>query len=229
MSFIATTTPISIPRTEIVAATPGPSLPLYGLDIETDTALGGLDPTTVPIVAVAVAGEGWSTVIDGDEHHILTELEHAVASLPAGVLVTWNGGRFDLPFIHDRAARAGLSLGLHLAPDTLWRSTHEPLPGHSGGYTGWWHQHRHLDAYRVYRADVGASLGLPCGLKPLSRLLGLRPVEVDRGAIHELSRDELSAYVASDAVLARELALRRWPTASRAIDQMPEVTAPAVT
>ena len=46
----------------------------------------------------------------------------------------------------------------------------------------------------------------------------LTPVEVDRTEIHNLSPEELDAYVASDAELARELALRRWPTARLAID-----------
>ena len=87
-----------------------------------------------------------------------------------------------------------------------------------GGYTASWYQHRHLDAYQVYRADVGASLGLPCGLKPLARMVGLSPVEVDRARIHELTDTELERYVASDAVLTRELALRRWTTARLSID-----------
>ncbi len=191
---------------------------VYGLDIETDTSRGGLDPAVAPIVAVALCGDGWSSVFDGDEVDIVRELDEAIAELPPGVLVTWNGSRFDLPFLADRARLLGLVLGLELAPDPHHRSRHEPLPGHAGGYIASWHQQRHLDAYAVYRADVGASLGIPCGLKPLSKMLGLRPVEVDRAAIHELSGEALNEYVASDAILARELALRRWPTASRSID-----------
>ncbi len=191
---------------------------MYGLDIETDTELGGLDPEHAPIVAVALCGDGWNIVFDGDEVDVLRDLDEAIARLDAGVLVTWNGSRFDLPFISDRAHRIGIELGLRLSPDGYHRSRHEPLPGHTGGYIASWHAHRHLDAYIVYRADVGASLGIPCGLKPLSRMLGLSPVEVDRTAIHELSAEQLNAYVASDAELTRELALRRWPTASRAID-----------
>ena len=70
----------------------------------------------------------------------------------------------------------------------------------------------------LYRADVGRSLGFPCGLKPLSRLVGLAPVEVDRSCIHLLDDAALEAYVASDARLARELVLRRWPVAERATD-----------
>lgn len=134
------------------------------------------------------------------------------------MLVTWNGARFDLPFLADRAALIGVSLGLDLLADHRSRSRRDPLPGHLGGYLGRWHAHRHLDAYAVYRADVGASLGLPCGLKPLAKLLGLSPVEVDRAVIHELSPEQLVDYVASDAILARELAIRRWPTARLAID-----------
>ena len=193
---------------------------VYGLDIETDTALDGLDPNLAPIVAVALAGDGWTQVFDGDELKLLSDLDAAIADLPPGVLVTWNGARFDLPFLTDRASRGGVSLGLQLVADERSRTRRDPLPGHLGGYLARWHDHRHLDAYAVYRADVGASLGVPCGLKPLSRLLRLEPVEVDRTAIHELSASDLEAYVASDAILARELALRRWPTAARAIDAL---------
>ena len=172
-------------------------------------------------MAVAVSGFEWSVVFDGDEKSILAELDDAIVALEPGVIATWNGARFDLPFIGDRARSAGLSIGLSLTPDTISRSRHEPLAGHSTGYFGSWYQHAHLDAYRVYRADVGASLGIPCGLKPLARLMGLAPVEVDASAIHELDTAEVRAYVASDAILTRELALRRWPTARRAIDQLP--------
>ena len=192
---------------------------MYGLDIETDTAAGGLDPSTAAVVAVAVTGPDWNVVLDGPEPQLLAQLDDAIRALDAGVLVTWNGSRFDLPFLADRASRCGVELGLRMAPDTRFRSHREPLPGHHGGYQATWHGHRHLDAYMVYRADVGASLGFPCGLKPLARMVGLTPVEVDRERVHELSAQALAEYVASDAVLTRELALRRWPTASRAIDQ----------
>lgn len=191
---------------------------VYGLDIETDTARGGLDPTEAPIVAVALTGNGWSSVFRGDEAQLLGQLDSAIADLAPGVIVTWNGARFDLPFLADRSATVGVGLGLRLVPDSRSRSRRDPLPGHDGGYLGRWHDQAHLDAYAVYRADVGASLGIPCGLKHLSKFMGLHPVEVDASAIHLLSPQELEDYVASDAILARELALRRWPTARRAID-----------
>ena len=194
---------------------------VYGLDIETDTtAGGGLDPANARVVAVAVAGDSWHRVLEGSEEQLLCELDAALYELDAGVIVTWNGARFDLPFLADRARACGVHWGLVLTPDDQRTSHRDPLPGHVGGYRAAWHDHQHLDAYQVYRADVGASLGLPCGLKQLSRFVGLHPVEVDRTKIHALSRHELAEYVASDAILTRELALRRWSTAHLAIDQV---------
>lgn len=192
---------------------------VYGLDIETDTAAGGLDPRCAAIVAIALSGPGWSSVLDGGETKILKGVDQRLADLEPGVIVTWNGARFDLPFIHDRAALHHVELGLRMRPDDLSRPSRDPLPGHIGGYRASWYEHEHLDAYVVYRNDVGASLNLPCGLKRVARMVGLEPVVVDREAIHKLSPDELAEYVASDAVLTRELALRRWPTASLAIDK----------
>jgi DNA polymerase elongation subunit (family B) len=206
-------------RFDIMEQPPSPP-PTYGLDIETDTAAGGLDPAAAAIVAVALAGDGWCRVFDGPETDLLTNLDHAIAELPPGVLVTWNGSRFDLPFLQDRARTCGVPLRLRLEADPRFRSHRDPLPGHDGGYAADWYGHAHLDAYQVYRRDVGASLGLPCGLKPLARMVGLQPVEVDRENIHSLSPEELAEYVASDAILTRELALRRWANASRSIDRL---------
>lgn len=159
-------------------------------------------------------------MFDGTEAAILRELDAAILALAPGVITTWNGARFDLPFLDDRAAQAEISLGLRLAADPHYRSRHEPLPGHQGGYSAQWYQHRHLDAYAVYRADVGAMMHLPCGLKSLAKFVGLSPVEVDRERIHDLSAQELHDYVASDAIMTRELALRRWNTAHRHIDAL---------
>lgn len=134
-----------------------------------------------------------------------------------GVLVTWNGGGFDLPYLHRRAQLTGVELGLRLRHDPRI-VPREPLAGCAGVYRGCWYEHRHLDGYRLFRADVGSSLGLSCGLKALARAVGFDTVEVDRERIHELTPDELHRYVASDAVLARQLVERRWATAEAAID-----------
>lgn len=188
------------------------SPPLYGLDIETDTSVDGLDPSVSPIVAVAVATPDGDRVFQGAEDLVLHRTDELMSELDPGIVVTWNGSGFDLPFLAERAQRLGVTLGLDLWDDGPERT--EP-----GVVHGRWYAHDHLDGYRLYRADVGRSLGFPCGLKPLSRLVGLAPVEVDRSCIHLLDDAALEAYVASDARLARELVLRRWPVAERATDR----------
>ncbi len=188
------------------------SPPLYGLDIETDTTVDGLDPSVSPIVAVAVATPDGDRVFQGPEDLVLHRTDELMSELDPGIVVTWNGSGFDLPFLAERARRLGVTLGLDLWDDGPERT--EP-----GVVRGRWYAHDHLDGYRLYRADVGRSLGFPCGLKPLSRLVGLAPVEVDRSCIHLLDDAALAAYVASDARLARELVLRRWPVAERATDR----------
>jgi len=195
--------------------------PLYGLDIETDTTVDGLDPEVGRVLAVAVAGDDGVEVVAGDdEAALLARLDAALAGRPTGVLVTWNGARFDLPYLASRAARLGVPLGLQLEVDPTRRSHHAPLPGHAGSYRARWHAHAHLDVYRSYQADVAPVLRMPCSLKSVARLVGLAPVEVDTARVHTLTPGALGAYVASDAACTRELALRRWPTAAAAVDAL---------
>ncbi len=201
----------------------GPSLhpPLYGIDIETDTTAGGLDPRVAAVVAVAIADDDGERVYDGGpgrEADVLAAVDADLARRPPGVLVTWNGAAFDLPFLADRAARAGVELGLRLHLDPCLAGRRPPLAGHAGAYRGTWHGHRHLDAYRLYRADVGPALRVSCGLKSIARLVGLDVVEADGSSVHTLAAAELRAYVASDARATRQLALRRWPGAALAVD-----------
>lgn len=195
-------------------------LPIYGLDIETDTTVDGLDPSVSRIVAVALSTDV-DELFDGPEDELLVQLDRRLAELPAGVIATWNGSAFDLPFIADRAARWRLRLGLQLLADPRIRHRHEPLPGHDHCYRAAWHGHQHLDAYRVYRDDVGPALRISCSLKSIARFVGLAPLEVDRERIHDLSREALHAYASSDARLARVLTERRWTTAARRIDNVP--------
>ena len=207
---------------DIRATCAGPGAPttvVYGLDIETDTTVDGLDTAVAAVVAVAVAGDAGDAVLTNpDEAQLLREVSGLLAALPAGVLVTWNGATFDLPFLDTRARRHGIDLGLHLQVDPRARHPYADDPYHRGTFQGSWRQHRHVDAFRVYRRDVGCTLGLSCGLKALAGLVGLDTVSVDPSRINHLSPHQLRAYVASDARCARELALRRWATAGRAID-----------
>ncbi len=195
--------------------------PLHGLDIETDTTTDGLDPHVGRVLAVAVASSGGTAVLtDADEVALLDRLDRHLADLAPGVIVTWNGARFDLPYLATRAARLGVTLGLDLQADPTQRSHHEPLPGHAGAYRARWGDHAHLDVYRTYRADVGPVFRMPCSLKVIAGLAGLSPVEVDASQMHLLGGHELADYVASDAVCTRELARRRWSTARLAVDIM---------
>lgn len=171
-----------------------------------------------PIIGVALVGDGVELVLDGDERMLLATLDDALAGLPAGVLVTWNGSAFDLPYLADRAARTGARLGLTIRHDEHIVLSREPLRGHPGAYRGRWYHHRHLDGYRLYRSEIDPESGISCGLKSLARHFGLTVVEVDRARIHELDAAALRDYVASDAVLARELVARRWTTAGHAVD-----------
>jgi hypothetical protein len=199
-----------------------PLLPtLYGLDIETDTTVDGLDPAHSRVVAVAVAGAGREVGVftgDGDERRLLRQLDRWLRGARPGVITTWNGAGFDLPFLADRAAALGVTLGLELTADPAIDLRHPPLAGHVAPYRARWHRHLHLDACCLYRAVLGGDRSF--ALKPLARELGLHPVEVDTARIHELAAADLHAYVASDASLARDLAARQWLDAGPFIDAL---------
>jgi DNA polymerase elongation subunit (family B) len=192
---------------------------VYGLDIETDTTVNGLDSEVAPVVTVALSLDDYDEVFSGDEPTILTQLDRRLAELKSGVLATWNGAAFDLPFLADRAALLDLPIGLRLRQDPGIRMQHQPLPGHPGAYRARWYRHGHIDAYRLYRGDVGPALRVSCSLKSIARLVGLAPLQVDRRHIHDLSREVVHAYAASDARLARVLTERRWGTAARFVDR----------
>jgi DNA polymerase elongation subunit (family B) len=192
---------------------------VYGLDIETDTTIDGLDPEVAAIVTVALSNDGFDEVFTGEESTILRTLDDHLADRAPGVIATWNGAAFDLPFLADRAALHGIQLGLRLRADSAIRLDHDPLPGHCTAYRARWHRHGHVDAYRLYLADVGPALRVSCSLKSIARLVGFTPIDVDRTRIHDLSHEMLHAYAASDARLARVLTERRWATASRFVDR----------
>lgn len=191
----------------------------YGLDIETDTASGGLDPRSSPVVAVALASDSGVTVFRGPETRILREVDALLGVLAPGVLVTWNGSGFDLPFLSDRALRHGIELGLDLRLDPAIVRSHPPLPGHAGFYRARWHGHGHLDAYLAYRALAEDGEG-SLALKAVAARRGLAALEVDRSRIHELEADDLASYVASDAALALALARTRWSEVEPFLDRV---------
>src|SRR6476469_307418 len=119
-------------------------LPVYGLDIETDTTVDGLDPRVARVLTVALSCANHDEVFSGPEDLLLRDLDVRLRRLRPGVIATWNGATFDLPFLDDRARLHGLELGLRLEADPRMALRHAPLPGHTTGYRGAWHGHRHL-------------------------------------------------------------------------------------
>lgn len=224
---------MSIPTvTAPIASTQqGHPVKLLSLDIETDTspltdaekAAGftsrGLVPEITPVTAVAFADENGARAhhlsTQGNERHLLAAVAYLVHAFarqhPDAVLVTWNRSVFDLPFLADRARIVGLGeqwyANLELTPDPSFVPKYEPLPGHDGGYAATWNGLRHIDMAYVDKDECLAA-GVSWSLKPWAKHLGMDPVEVDRTRMHELTAEELDAYVTSDAVITHGLAAR---------------------
>jgi len=194
----------------------GSEVMLTALDIETETRFGGgLDPLGSAVVAVALAFEGGNTAVfdDADEATLLARVDEVLRSRH-GLLLTWNGAGFDLPFIAVRARILGIdnTLGLLTRQDPTLPAKYAPPPGLGDPVRARWHSTAHVDVAHLYRS-FAEDHGLQWSLKPIARHHGLEPVEVDRTAIHELSPAELEAYVASDALVTLDLA-RRLPMTS---------------
>lgn len=194
-----------------------PLLPLlYGLDIETDTTVNGLDPSVSSVVAVSLSTEDDIVTFTGPEKRLLRSLDQHLKRMPAGVLVTWNGSGFDLPFLADRAAASKTSIRLELTPDDSLPHKYPPLTGHASPYRARWHHHGHLDACCLYRTLLPE--GTSGALKSVARDAGLVVREEDRERLHELSAGALVRYAANDAELARLLAARAWLHAGALLD-----------
>ena len=190
---------------------------VYGLDIETDQTL---DPSVGGVRTVVLSTAGRDQIFDGPERTLLTDLDDYLKSLDPGLLATWNGGGFDLPFLADRASVFGLTLGLVLAADPKIALQGEPLRGHRCAYRGAWYEHRHIDASRMYRSGRGRLVEVTDLLASFGRRhtprrpgLGL-PIDAD------LSHEVVHAFPRSDARLARVLVERRLPHVSRFVDRI---------
>jgi hypothetical protein len=191
---------------------------IYGLDIETDTTHDGLDPAVASVRAVALSGRAFDDLFVGDEPDLLRALDRRLAALPLGVIATWNGSAFDLPFLADRARILGVDLGLKLRLDRGLTLHRAPLPGHAGAYRASWHDHGHLDAFRIYGEPATAAQRL--SLRSIGRFVGIGTSQVHPSRTHDLGNEALHACAPSDARLARVLAERRWPAAARMIDRV---------
>ncbi|MGE3620295.1 MAG: 3'-5' exonuclease [Acidimicrobiia bacterium] len=193
---------------------------VYGLDIEIDTAAPDLDTALAPILTVALAHPGGEEVFTGPEDELLVRLDAAFAELAPGVIATWNGGAFDLPFIADRARYLGLDVGLRLRLDPKLPMRTAPLPGHEGAYRASWYRHCHLDAFRLYHSQPRVARTLAGSLRALARGLGLIPQGNAHVEPDDLRNEALHAYAEGDARLARVLTERRWDSAARFVDRL---------
>lgn len=190
----------------------------YGLDIETDTTVDGADPMVAPIRTVALSCRRLDEVFTGVEADLLVALDERLASLPPGILATWNGATFDLPYIADRARLLGLNLSLRLCTDRRLTLCRTPLPGHAGAYRGSWGDHRHIDTFRLY--GRGTSAAPWSSLRTIGRMLGLHTSSGPIDRTDDLANEARHAYASSDARLARVLAERRGQAATRMADRL---------
>jgi hypothetical protein len=200
--------------------------PVYGLDIETDTShgLGDVpDPRVARVRTVALSMPAGDRTFTGPEPEMLGELDEVLRQLEPGILATWNGAAFDLPYLADRAEMWGLHLGLRLAADRHLRVRGEVLRGHAGAYRAGWYGHRHLDASRLYRTgrrplldvdDLLRSLGLRGAGR---RGAGIGPADVPGT---ELTHKAIHAFAANDARLVRVMVAQRLPAAGRQVDRI---------
>lgn len=202
----------------------------YGIDIEIDTPDGVVDPRRASVRTIAVSAAGRDRVfscgrtaatdgIDPDdtivldgEAALLRAVDDHLRSLAPGIVATWNGAMFDLPFLFDRATIVGVDLGLLLVGDPTGARGRAPLPGHRGAHRARWGAHRHLDTFRLY--GDGAPANVWASLLGLGRRRG---TIVHTG---DLLNEALHANAPSDARLARVLAERRGPAALRAVDHL---------
>lgn len=178
-------------------------------DIETDTATGGLDPQLSAAVTIAVATATEELVFSdiAGERDLICTFDEWLRQLDDGVVASWGGARFDVPFLWTRAAICGVRLDWSLIPDgPVVKYT--PITGHDGQYVVKFHDRLgHRDIEIEYR-DAAEAGNVRWGLKPVAQLFGMDPIEVDTANLHLLSAAEVIAYNASDARVTFDLAAR---------------------
>lgn len=183
-------------------------IPLVSLDIETDTSGGGgLDPTVSKVVAASLAYSDTDEVHvfdSNNEEEILQDIEKALTTR-TGLLVTWNGAGFDLPFLSSRYSITQTTTSLRVAPDPLIPAKYTPPAGLGPPVRASWNHLAHVDVSYLY-AGVAREENIKWSLKSVAKHLGYSPVEVDRERVHVLTLEELREYVASDALVTVKLA-----------------------
>ena len=180
------------------------ALPRYALDIESDTTINGLDPAVSFVRSIAILGSEGSYVAEAKtrerEPALLLSAFDWLTKLDPGVVVTWNGSCYDLPFLADRLIACGLDweveFGIRHDPTIVPK--YEALPGHLGGYRATsFAGHDHADIAYGWKAWAEAN-GVSWSLKPVCEANGIKMIVADRAHIETLTTAELLAYNLSD-------------------------------
>jgi DNA polymerase elongation subunit (family B) len=190
---------------------------IYAGDIETDNSEGhGLNPLLGRITEIAIQGhDAASTAVfsDDDEKELLRKFTWHMRTLEPGLVVTWNGSFFDLPFIQTRADILAAASPLQIEVDENLKPKYDLLPGYTGGVVGTFDSrrgrvpHQHLDisgAYKQFAADHGVSWSL----KPVCAAAGIDMYEIDRTRLQDYTAAERERYVLSDTNGTLQLAYR---------------------
>lgn len=188
-------------------------IPVYAIDIETDTAAGGLDPARARITTMAIAHGYGEWAHSGDEKTMLDMAAIIVAGLTPGIFVGWNSAVFDLPFLVTRAQICGshdfLSV-LEIVHDIAIVAKYHAATGVEGGYRGQFRRHRHVDISPYWRA-YATEHQIEWSLKSVAGHFGLEPIVEDMTMLHHRDHARVEAYCASDVRVTRALALAMGP------------------
>lgn len=145
-----------------------------------------------------------------DEPWLIARLRETWASLPPGIVLTWNGAVFDGPFVSARSVHLGLGRWFDLVPNLQISPKYEPQPGFAQfGYDPVFPAsrgvHGHTDVAYAMRAWAEEH-GCHWSLKPVARAFGIDVIEVDREHMEKLSTSERAAYCLSDVAATYRLA-----------------------
>lgn len=191
------------------------ALPLYAVDIETDTTFCpthqgccGLNPQCAAITDIVIKGDAVAVVLDDadGEDVMLTRFWHLMHGLPRGVVVTWNGACFDNCWLDSRSRKHGQRSPVCLSYDPTIPVKYEPTPGYRGGCRATYGPHQHADIQHYFK-PIAEKLGVKHALKPVAEaLLGYAPIVVDREKMHLLTPQERYDYAVSDGQITLALA-----------------------
>ena len=189
---------------------PGDAGRLLAFDIETRPLRPGgepLDPSESAVYMVSFFGTSGAAVFaigdDGiqDERQLLSVAASFVASSPDDTLmVGWNTGGFDLPFLDARYTTLQVPSGLEIAHTGDVSKYGTPV------FDGTWHGRRHVDICELFRGGVAAGLEVSWSLKPVAAALGLSPVSLDASVLPSYPEPVQRAYSLSDARVVFQMA-----------------------